>query len=124
MVPTHSPWLTRPWGRVEANVRDITARLRAHDYRATWTQAHEPPGRKVHKQVARLEKAAGALPLALRAFYEVVGAVDWMGEHPSLAPRTDSVAPDPLVVFPVEEALALCEDGVESIIIAPDDLHK
>jgi hypothetical protein len=27
-------------------------------------------------------------------------------------------------VFPVEEALALCEDGVESIIIAPDDLHK
>ena len=27
-------------------------------------------------------------------------------------------------MFPVEEALALCEDGVESIIIAPDDLHK
>jgi hypothetical protein len=113
--------------RVEANVRDITARLRALDYRATWTQAHEPPGPKVHKQIARLEKAAGAIPLALRAFYEVVGAVDWIGEHPSLAPRHDSVAPDPLVVFPIEEALAQCEeveDGADAILIAPDDLHK
>jgi hypothetical protein len=43
-----------------------------------------------------------AVALALRAFYEVVGAVDWIGEHPSLAPRHDSVAPDPLVVFLVD----------------------
>jgi hypothetical protein len=110
--------------RVEANVRDITARLQALGYHATSTQPHLPPGRKAHRQLASLEKAAGALPLSLRAFYEVVGAVDWIGEHPSLAPRTDSVAPDPLVVFPIEDALALCEDGVESIMIAPDDLHK
>jgi hypothetical protein len=110
--------------RVAANVIELNARLQALGYHATSTQPHLPPDPKAHKQVARLEKAAGALPLSLRAFYEVVGAVDWIGEHPSLAPRTDSVAPDPLVVFPVEEALALCEDGVESIIIAPDDLHK
>jgi hypothetical protein len=110
--------------RVAANVIELNARLQALGYHATSTQPHLPPGPKAHKQVARLEKAAGAMPLSLRAFYEVVGAVDWIGEHPSLSPRTDSVAPDPLVVFPVEEALALCEDGVESIIIAPDDLHK
>jgi hypothetical protein len=110
--------------RVAANVIELNARLQALGYHATSTQPHLPPGPKAHKQVARLEKAAGALPLSLRAFYEVVGAVDWIGEHPSLAPRTDSVAPDPLVVFPVDEALALCEDGVESITIAPNDLHK
>jgi uncharacterized protein DUF6745 len=110
--------------RVAANVIELNARLQALGYQATSTQPHLPPGPKAHKQVARLEKAAGALPLSLCAFYEVVGAVDWIGEHPSLSPRTDSVAPDPLVVFPVEEALALCEDGVESIIIASDDLHK
>jgi hypothetical protein len=110
--------------RVAANVIELNARLQALGYHATSTQPHLPSGPKAHKQVARLEKAAGVLPLSLRAFYEVVGAVDWIGEHPSLAPRTDSVAPDPLVVFPIEEALALCEDGVESIIIAPDDLHK
>jgi len=25
---------------------------------------------------------AGALPLSLRAFYEIVGEVNWMGHHP------------------------------------------
>ncbi len=114
-------------GRVGANVRHVTARLQALGYRGASAQAHKPPDPKTHKQIARLEKAAGALPLSLRAFYEVVGAVNWMGEHPSLAPRDDSVAPDPLVVFPVEDALAQAKEGFEdneAIVVAPDDLHK
>ncbi len=47
-----------------------------------------------------------------------------MGEHQSVAPRNDSVAPDPLVVFSIDEALEGF-DGDEGVIdIAPDDLHK
>lgn len=113
--------------RVETNVRKVTARLQALGYRFSAPQAHEPPDARVRKQVARLEKAVGGIPLALRAFYDVVGAVDWTGDHTSIAPRGDSLAPDPLVVFPVEDALALCEDGFGDgsvIMIAPDDLHK
>jgi hypothetical protein len=113
--------------RVAANVREITTRLRALGYRSASPRPHQPPDPRARKQVARLERAVGGIPLALRAFYEMVGAVDWVGEHPSLAPRGDSVAPDPLVVFSVEEALALCEDGFEdsgAIVIAPDGLHK
>jgi len=94
-------------------------------------QAHVRPGPQVRKQLARLEKMAGALPLSLRVFYEVVGSVDWIGRHPALAPEQDSICPDPLVVFPLDEALEERkhrmedEDEGEAVItIAPDDLHK
>src|SRR5216683_8430653 len=109
--------------RVELNVREITERLRRLGYQFAY-EPHEPPTFGTRKQIARLEKAAGALPLSIRAFYEIVGAVNWMGEHQSVAPRNDSVAPDPLVVFSIEEA----QDGFDSdegvIDIGPDDLHK
>lgn len=114
--------------RVEANVRTITARLKALDYKFA-DQPHQLPGPKARRQIAQLEKKAGALPLSLRAFYEVVGAVNWIGQHPGIAPPSDSVAPDPLVVFAVEDVLAQCasgllEDDDRAIVIAPDDLHK
>jgi hypothetical protein len=48
--------------------------------------------------------------------------------HQGIAPSGSSVAPDPLVVFGVEDAFAECEsmdDDERSVItIAPDDLHK
>jgi len=94
-------------------------------------RAHVPPGPGAHKQIARLEKTAGVLPLSLRVFYEVVGAVDWTGSHPGLAPKNDMVCPDPLVVYGLDDALEeVCErvDDEDSegicITIAPDDLHK
>ncbi|HLK85834.1 MAG TPA: hypothetical protein VKT27_04945 [Candidatus Binataceae bacterium] len=115
--------------RVNLNVGEVTARLRAIGYRFAYEAGvHDPPGRSVHRQIARLEKKVGALPFALRAFYEVVGMVNWMGEHASLAPRGGSVAPDPLVVYPLEGALADAEESFEDgegfIVIAPDDLQK
>lgn len=69
------------------------------------------------------------LPLSLRAFYEVVGSVDFIGSHSTLAPRGGSISPDPLVVFSSEDALADAEqwdDGEEGghVVVAPDDLHK
>jgi hypothetical protein len=90
--------------------------------------AHVPPNAQVSKQIARLEKVAGALPLSLRVFYEVVGSVEWIGSHPTLAPADSDICPDPLVVFPIEEVLEEIDEGLEEgegfVTIAPDDLHK
>lgn len=115
--------------RVEINVREVTTRLRGLGYRFAYeADVHDPPGPSIRRQIARLEKKVGAIPLSLRAFYEVVGTVNWMGEHAGIAPRDSSVAPDPLVVYPIEAALAdgddSFEDGEGCIVIAPDDLHK
>ena len=90
--------------RVELNVREITARLLGIGYRFAF-EPHEPPTFGTRKQIARLEKAAGPIPLSLSAFYEIIGAVNWMGEHQSLTPRNDPIAPDPLVVFSIGEVL-------------------
>jgi hypothetical protein len=114
--------------RVGSNVRTITGRLSALAYKFAERKPYSPPEPKTAAQVARLEKKAGTLPLFLRAFYEVVGAVDWTGQHPVIAPPHDSHAPDPLVVYPVGDALKWwseeAKDGVSEIVIAPDAIHK
>src|SRR5262249_42793046 len=101
-----------------------------------------------------LERMAGPLPLSLRAWYEQVGGVSLMGSDPVLNPSDfsnrgvlaqfdamvgsssarvmrgpASIAPDPLVVMPVEEVLQQVEDfaagGEEfQVVISPDDLQK
>ena len=86
-------------------------------------------GKDAAKQIRKLEKKLGTLPLSLRAFYEVVGSIDLMGQHRSLAPRRGSISPDPLVVFSIEDALADAEEMGEDdesghIFIAPDEIHK
>jgi hypothetical protein len=115
--------------RVRANVETVTARLQASGYEHTSEiPLHQPPGPQTRKLMARLEKRAGALPLSLRAFYEVVGAVDWTGHHPTIAPRGTGITPDPLVVFPIEIAVEhsyFGKDGDETrIVIAPDEIFK
>lgn len=113
--------------RVNENVVTVAARLDDLGYEFTG-DAHKPPGKKTRKLVDKLEKRLGALPLSLRAFYEVVGSVDWIGRHPALMREGDIVAPDPLVVFDVEDVLNLVDsedNEAEGVIpIAPDDLHK
>jgi len=69
-----------------------------------------------------VETSIGPLPLSIRAFYEIVGSVDLIGRHPSLAPQPGSVAPDPLMVIGLDEAASDEEEG--ALILAPDDLHK
>jgi hypothetical protein len=94
-------------------------------------RAHVPPRSDARKQIARLEKTVGVLPLSLRVFYEVVGAVDWTGSHPGLSPKNGMVCPDPLVVYDIDGALEEARERADSedseaicITIAPDDLHK
>ena len=132
--------------RVEQNVRLLAERLRALNYRFVYpgsdgslfglrkAKEHEPlaaPPAKVRDQIADLEaQAGGPIPLALRAFFEVVGEVNFNGDHPSLAPKQSDVAPDPLMVCSVEEALACVdmyereEDEPLTLDFAPDALHK
>jgi hypothetical protein len=97
--------------------------------RDTSIRAHVPAATDITKQIREIEKRVGMLPLSLRAFYEVVGSVDLMGQHPTLAPRGGSISSDPLVVYAVQDALADAEqidsdDDDRHVVIAPDDLHK
>jgi len=114
--------------RVEANTHTLIDRLSRLGYRFATPPPHRPRGRRTWRQIQQLERLVGALPLSLRAFYDVVGAVDLIGRHQSITAPDNSVAPDPLVVFGVEDALAESEsmDDEErgAITIAPDDLHK
>ena len=92
-------------------------------------RAHVPPGTDTVKRIRKLEKKLGMLPLSLRVFYEVVGSIDLTGQHPSLAPRSGPISPDPLVVFSIEDALADAEqrdedEGDNRVVIAPDEIHK
>ena len=95
------------------------------------SRPHTPPPPDIHNQIVRFERDHAVLPLSLRTFYEVVGEVNLIGSHPTLAPADHAIAPDPLVVYALDEgALAYDEDEDEeegrpsAITIAPDDLHK
>ena len=140
--------------RVDRNVRILVERLDRLGYRfvdpgsgfggggllgalfgrePTLHPPHVPPGADTAKLIARIEKLAkGPLPLSVRAFFEVVGAVNLTGEHDSLAPPDSPVMPDALVVDGAEGALYWMEnvddededeDG-RAICIAPDAFHK
>ena len=122
--------------RVAANVRTVHGRLGELRYKfRVPKEAHEPPPHDAGQLLQRLQKNGRTLPLSLRAFYEVVGAVNFMGRKSrwpwTIARSTPSQAEDslvfadPLVVFPFEGAFdELDEDDCGFISIAPDDLHK
>jgi hypothetical protein len=133
--------------RVELNVRTVIERLRGIGYLflpqekgvSSWisrmrcgrddsAHAHVSPTARARAQRVSLEKSVGALPLSLRAFYEVVGAVNLIGEHPTVAPPAGAIATDPLVVYGLDDALqqvdAMDAEERDAIWIAPDDLHK
>ena len=132
--------------RVAQNVGTIAERLRKLDYRFVYpgseggffglrkAKVHEPlvpPTADSRSQVAELEELVGGpIPLSLRAFFSLVGEINLNGSHPSLAPVDSDVAPDPLMVCSVEDAIAMIdsevrdEDEPARIEFAPDALHK
>ncbi len=126
--PTRWRWRYETMERVNENVRVLIERLSGIGYRFAAKAPHQPPGRKTWKQIQELERLAGPLPFSLRAFYDVVGAVDFIGRHRTLIPSESTVAPDPLVVYGVQDALeeadSMDDDEREGVTIAPDDLHK
>ncbi len=89
---------------------------------------YQLPPKNTAKLLAKLETMAGGpLPLSLKAWFEEVGNVCLMGEHPTLNPAQHPVAPDPLVMFPLDAALDWMGDEESDelfIDLSPDDLHK
>lgn len=90
-------------------------------------RAHVPPGPQTAEHLRQLEESAGPVPLSLRAFYEIVGSVDLIGDHPAIVPPDSRgyFLPDPLVVFPLDAVLRESIDFPNGrIAIAPDAYHK
>src|SRR5947207_106908 len=83
--------------------------------------------------IARIEREVGAIPLALKLFWQRVGSVDLCGSHPEWR---GCDFPDPLLVYPpavaiqeLDEFLADKEERLRCrfpylVPIAPDFKHK
>jgi hypothetical protein len=132
--------------RVAKNIGIIADRLRKLEYRFVEPgasggffglrkpkthQPHVPPAVDASKKVAELEElVGGSIPISLRAFFTVVGEINLNGSHPSLALADSGVAPDPLMVYSVDGAIAMIEsmdrdeDEPAMFEFAPDALHK
>ena len=129
--------------RVKQNVGTIADRLEQLGYKfiapgergglfglrkASEHKPHVEPSADSWQHIVELEKACGGpIPLSLRAFYEIVGEVNFLGRHASISPEDSDVLSDPLVVSGVEEAIGSVDawDDEECLIaFAPDALHK
>ncbi len=130
--------------RVAHNIEVIAARLPSIGYRFGYeadedeeedslSTPYRPPSPNAAEQVAELESLVGALPLSLRAWYEVGGSVDFIGFHKLWS----GIYTDPLVISSVEYALEECRDwqyqvsengpdevGPYEAELAPDFYHK
>jgi len=118
-------------------VRDTMRRCRDNVARLHWQlveakypfadpdEAFVRPPADVLARIAALEQQAGPIPLALAAWCELVGSVNFIPD-----PESDwsEGYPDPLFFGPVEHVLDYDEDnwrrGSYKIAIAPDDYHK
>jgi hypothetical protein len=102
--------------RARANVALLVERLDTLGYcfdtrgrsgaRPAWT----PATAESRERLATCERMYGALPLSLRAWYSIVGAVDFSGTHPRLNPCPDPIEVSgqgaqaaPLVIYPCAE---------------------
>src|SRR5262245_46097435 len=78
--------------RARRNLGTLVERLRSLDYQFVYPdEVLVPPDPETLALLDRLEREAGPLPLALRAFYETVGSVCLMGSHPKLSGYAKSV---------------------------------
>ena len=104
-------------GRVRQNVEVVHERLQQLGYEF-WVpgHVHVTPSADAPAMLAEVERLRGPIPLSLKAFYEVVGSLDfrqsprqlahWQDEQRALASELLVLGEeDPLVVAPVEELL-------------------
>jgi hypothetical protein len=92
--------------RVRRNVELITERLRDWDYPFDdYQPAWAPPSTTVSAEIARIESAVGGpVPMTLRAFWNIVGSVNWKFTD-------DEAFGDVWCGLPLREADPLCLDG-------------
>lgn len=117
--------------RVRRNCEKIASRLQKMGYvfgtfpdgtrRSYRVPPLTPPSARMQADIEELTTEAGPLPLSLTAFWQEVGAVDFVGMH-----RSWPNGLDPLVVDPPEGPLSDLYDEGEGIFVAlaPDDFHK
>jgi hypothetical protein len=121
--------------RVKYNIEALYERLKVLDYQFHAPQeAIVPPAPDVGKKIIHLEDQIGGLPLSLRAWYEIVGGVNFSGSHPKLSYHSEldygkanrnQILSDPLWVWSIEMIL---KEGIywgnESVLISPDSYGK
>lgn len=109
--------------RVRHNIEALIPRLEAVGYQFGygWVHGHQfpsgppdrvfaPPPPNVAQLLAELEARTGVLPLSLRTFYEVVGAVNFVGAPP-VAWRDGCAVPDGLDALYVYPLAGTLEDS-------------
>jgi hypothetical protein len=121
--------------RVRHNIETLIPRLEAIGYAFGygWAQGRKfpsgppdpvfaAPDPDVAETIAEFERRAGILPLSLRAFYEVVGSVNFVGDPPAAWTDWRAVPDDidALYVYPAAVALQDAEAWQERY----DDLRK
>jgi hypothetical protein len=123
--------------RARHNVELLCQRLARIQYEFK-TSPHTKPAADVEEKLTEFEvKIGGPLPIAIRTWYEIVGEVNFIGQHPELSPQAKLVGqgaitlPDPLVVSSFEDVSSNYIAGLEEggayelyLELAPDDLHK
>ena len=116
--------------RAKHNVLLLQQRLVDLQYvfRSFGYEAASPKSRADSRLV---EREFGILPLSLRAWWDVVGGVDFMGEHPLLSIRSvresaalGTLLTDPLIVYGPAVTVADFECSIPEAILAPDRFHK
>lgn len=89
--------------RARENIALLRTRLERIGYRFAYPdEAVRPPRSDVQRCIEELERRVGPMPLALRAWYEIVGSVNFIGYHPKW---NNTAYSDPLVVDPIDMAL-------------------
>jgi hypothetical protein len=92
----------------------------------------DPPGAHAAEELDALEaQVGGPLPLSLRAWYELVGGISFMGSHETLNSNNESDGlADPLVITPLSGVIGMLggedEEDEEGVLLelAPDVFHK
>lgn len=124
--------------RVQQNIVQIYNRLVEIGYEFEMMEGIDkpiiPPAPYIKEQIREIESIVGIIPLSLKAWYEMVGTVSFLGRHPKW---DTGIYYDPLFVSPIETALMEYDEwrillekygeekiGPYCISIAPDYYHK
>ena len=133
--------------RVRRNIEILIPRLRdlGYEFGYAWATRFSPaekleleqdapvfavPSPDIAQEIDELERRAGTLPLSLRAFYEIVGEVNFIGSHPTW--KYEKL--DPLEVLSPRMVLKIDDwnhwsddkqdDGSCNLPVAPDEYFK
>lgn len=123
--------------RVRRNVEVLVERLNGLGYEfARPEAAYLPPDAAALERIVAIEGSLGPLPLSLRAFYEIVGSVDFTQSRDQLVQhhrpergRAGDIQvlgeEDPLVVAPLTELVEMeASAGRVYFCFAADEFHK